>query len=185
MSQNTLEVTITDRLGVRVVFTLRPGMSVAIIGTDGTGKSTAAHMLADHLREASIACERHHWYRWYEAALFVPIAVLLNRRRKIAVKIFDRTLFDNVATWTLSRRGAARTRETRGLQWTISAIALLYPHFDATIYLTARPEVIVNRRPETTIENALSALQVYNSIGSGLGLVGLDEIRITSRATSG
>ena len=175
MNDKAVEVTIVDRNGRRVSFALEPGMSVAIIGTDGTGKTTAARMFAEHLRASGIVCQQHHWYRWYQALFFVPFAVAINRRRKRAVKIFDRTIFDNVATWLI------RTRARGDWGTTTKAIRALGPHFDVTIFLVAAPEIIVRRRPDIKIGDAEFATSIYNEIGTALGFTALEQISIVDR----
>ncbi|MEQ1864584.1 MAG: hypothetical protein ABL996_08005 [Micropepsaceae bacterium] len=185
MTSNGVQVFIVDRLGTRLAFQLKPGMSVAIIGTDGTGKTTAAKMLADHLREAGIACERHHWYRWGQALFFVPFAVGLNRLQKRCVQIFDRTLYDNVASWFNRSRAAADHQHFKRVGWSVRIVRALAPRFDVVIFLVAAPELIVKRRPEISLDEARRAVGVYNQIGSVLGLVPLDQIGLADRFNPG
>lgn len=181
MTSNGVQVFIVDRLGTRLAFQLKPGMSVAIIGTDGTGKTTAAKMLADHLREAGIACERHHWYRWGQALFFVPFAVGLNRLQKRSVKIFDRTLYDNVASWFIRSRAAGGPERLGRVGSWVRLVRALAPRFDVVIFLVATPDLIVKRRPEISLDEAQCAAGVYDQIGSVLGLVALDQIGIADQ----
>ena len=169
------QVTIVDQHGKRLTATLSPGMSVAIIGTDGTGKSTAAEMLVARLREAGVPCTMHHWYRWYQAAIFMPLSVFWNRRRRHTVQIFDRTVFDNLATLASSRGWPLRSiGRAAGL------LRFVAPRFDVFIFLVAAPEVIAERRPEVTPAHASRALATYDEIGRALGLLPLDLIAIAT-----
>jgi thymidylate kinase len=170
--RSTVAITFIDAIGTRMAFELRPGMSVAIIGADGTGKSTAARMLAERLQTAGIACRRHHWYRWHQAMFSIPAAVVLNRWRRDRVQIFDRTIYDNIATWALGRRSRRHAAAM------VRAARAIVPRFDVAIFLAAPPDLVVERRPEISKEDAEIAAGIYSDIGDALGVVPLDRIRI-------
>jgi hypothetical protein len=138
-------------------------------------------MLADHLGRAGIACERHHWYRWGQAMFFVPYAVGLNRWQRRSVKIFDRTLYDNVASRFIRSGKAADTQNSGRVGLWVRILRAMVPRFDVVIFLVAAPDLIVKRRPEINLDEARRAVGVYDQIGSVLGLVALDQISIADQ----
>lgn len=170
------EVVITDRLGARLILPLKPGMSVALIGLDGTGKSTAVEMLKTALTRANVPVKIFHWYGAHKTCFLVPLRVLRNRWSKNAVQIFDRSIYDNFAVW-LQRVPNEALRDR--LMWlTVRTAQVLYPRFDALVHLTALPDTIHVRRPEMTPSQIARGRRAYAVLGSLLGTRTLDTITV-------
>lgn len=170
------EVVITDRLGARLILSLKPGMSVALVGLDGTGKSTAVEMLETALIQANVAVKTFHWYSAHKTCFLVPLTVLRNRWSKNAVQIFDRSIYDNFAVW-LQRVPNEALRDR--LMWlAVRTAQVLYPRFDALVHLTGLPDTIHVRRPEMTPTQIARGQQVYTVLGGLLGARTLDTITV-------
>lgn len=174
-------IVIDDKNGKRMTLRLSPGMSVAIIGLDGTGKSTAVAMLERALGESRLPTSCFHWYSAYQTCVLVPLQIWRNRASKASVQIFDRSIFDNFAVWS-QRIGNAAIRG-RLLRWAAKAAQLLYPRFDAIIHLTAEPDVIGARRPDMTDRQITLGSEVYGLLGAVLRTDPLDTVSIR-RATA-
>lgn len=174
-------IVIDDRYGKQLTLRLAPGMSVAIIGLDGTGKSTATEMLEKALGDAGIATTCFHWYRAYQTCFRVPLQVLRNRLTRNSVQIFDRSIFDNFAVWL--QRVENVERRKRLMWWATKTAQLLYPRFDAIIHLTAAPEVIRERRPTMSPQEIALGQDVYGLLSDVLQTRPLDTVAIR-RATA-
>lgn len=169
-------IVIDGRHGERVTLSLSPGMSVAIIGLDGTGKSTASEMLEKALIEAGVPTTSFHWYRAHQTCFMVPLAVLSNRWTRKSVQIFDRSIFDNFAVWLQRVRNVALRQ--RLMWWATKMAQTVYPRFDAIIHLTAAPEVIGERRPTMTAQEIALGREVYGSLSEVLRTRPLDTVSI-------
>lgn len=170
------QVVIDDRHGARVTLTLAPGMSVAIIGLDGTGKSTASEMLEKTLGEAGVATACFHWYRAYQTCFMVPLQVLRNRLTRKSVQIFDRSIFDNFAVWLQRVENVDRRRTL--MRWAARTVQLLYPRFDVIVHLTASPEVIRERRPAMSPQEIALGRDVYGLLSDVLQTRPLDTVTV-------
>jgi energy-coupling factor transporter ATP-binding protein EcfA2 len=180
-SKNPVEsILIEDPHGKRATLHLSPGMSVAIIGLDGTGKSTASEMLEKALTEAGLPTTCLHWYSARQTCFMVPVAVLRNRASRKSVQIFDRSIFDNFAVWS-QRVGSVAVRN-RLLTWAAWLAHRLYPRFDAIVHLTATPEVIAQRRPEMTPGQIALGREVYAVLSAVLKTEPLDTVSIKRAA---
>lgn len=173
-------ILIADTHGKRATLRLSPGMSVAIIGLDGTGKSTASEMLEKVLVEAGLPTMCFHWYSARQTCFMVPVAVLRNRASRKSVQIFDRSIFDNFAVW--SQRISNVALRNRLLAWAAWIAHRLYPRFDAIVHLTASPEVIVQRRPEMTPHQVALGQEVYAVLSDALKTEPLDTVSIRRAA---
>jgi energy-coupling factor transporter ATP-binding protein EcfA2 len=173
-------ILIEDPHGKRATLRLAPGMSVAIIGLDGTGKSTASEMLEKALTEAGLPTTCFHWYSARQTCFMVPVAVLRNRASRKSVQIFDRSIFDNFAVWS-QRVGSVPVRN-RLLTWAAWLAQRLYPRFDAIVHLTAAPEVIAQRRPEMTPGQIALGREVYAVLSAVLKTEPLDTVSIKRAA---
>jgi len=169
-------ILIEDPHGKRATLRLEPGMSVAIIGLDGTGKSTASEMLEKALVEAGLPTTCYHWYSARQTCFMVPVAVLRNRVSRKSVQIFDRSIFDNFAVW--SQRVGSVALRNRMLTWAAWLAHRLYPRFDAIVHLTATPEVIAQRRPEMTARQIALGQEVYAVLSTILETEPLDTVSI-------
>ena len=177
MSRKAAEPIVIDgRHGERATLCLSPGMSVAIIGLDGTGKSTASEMLEKTLIEAGVPTRSFHWYRAHQTCFMVPLAVLGNRWTRKSVQIFDRSIFDNIAVWLQRVRNVALRQ--RLMWWAAKMAQTVYPRFDAIIHLTAAPEVIGERRPAMTAQEIALGREVYASLSEVLRTRPLDTVSI-------
>lgn len=173
-------IVVEDSHGKRATLRLSPGMSVAIIGLDGTGKSTASEMLQKTLVEAGLPTTSFHWYSASQTCFMVPVAVLRNRASRKSVQIFDRSIFDNFAVW--SQRVGNVTLRNRLLTWAAWLAHRLYPRFDAIVHLTAAPEVIAQRRPEMTPRQIALGQEVYAVLSDVLKTEPLDTVSIRRAA---
>ena len=179
-SRKTESILIQDPHGKRATLSLSPGMSIAIIGLDGTGKSTATEMLEKALAEAGLPTTCFHWYSATQTCFRVPVQVLRNRNSRQSVQIFDRSIFDNFAVWS-QRIGnvALRNGLLRSAAWLAQR---LYPRFDAIVHLTAAPDVIARRRPEMTPRQIALGQEAYAVLSEVLKTQPLDTVSIRRAA---
>jgi len=180
LNTSTESILIEDLHGKRATLRLSPGMSVAIIGLDGTGKSTASQMLEKALTDAGVPTATFHWYSARQTCFMVPVAVLRNRASRKSVQIFDRSIFDNFAVW--SQRVGSVAWRNRLLKWAAWLAHCLYPRFDAILHLTAAPEVIAQRRPEMTPRQIALGQEVYAVLSEVLKTGPLDTVSIKRAA---
>jgi len=175
-SNRTESIIIEDPRGKRATLRLAPGMSIAFIGLDGTGKSTATEMLEKALAEAGLPTTCFHWYSATQTCFRVPVQVLRNRASRRSVQIFDRSIFDNFAVWS-QRVGNVSLRNglLRSAAWLAHR---LYPRFDAIVHLTAAPEVIAQRRPEMTPRQITLGREVYAILSEVLKTEPMDTVSI-------
>lgn len=176
----TKSILIEDPHGKRASLRLAPGMSVAIIGLDGTGKSTASEMLEKALTEAGLPTTGFHWYSARQNCFMVPVAVLRNRASRKSIQIFDRSIFYNFAVW--SQRVGSVALRNRLLTWAAWLTHRLYPRFDAIVHLTAAPEVIAQRWPEMTPRQIALGQEVYAVLSTVLKTDPLDTVSIRRAA---
>lgn len=178
VSLREIELRIHDRHGQRLALTLQPGMSVALMGVKGAGKSTASRNLQLALAEAGLHCESRHWWRSRQNFFRTPLAVLGNRANRQSVLILDRCVLDNVAAF-LHRIENPRLR-TGLLKTAVRLIKVFYPRLDAVIHLVADPALIAERRPNLKHADIQRGQLIYHALGEALGLQRLDTISIES-----
>ncbi|MCB9849905.1 MAG: ChbG/HpnK family deacetylase [Phycisphaerales bacterium] len=162
-----------DALGQR-------GVTIGLSGLDGSGKSTLAQQLADALARAGYTVRTHHLYSWHSNLLRTPWLIARTRRGKPVVRIFDRGIFDNLAS-TLARFPRCAWL-TRGL---LRLTARYYPRCDLHLLLHADWSQTQARRPETSREIYTRFTDAYAAVAkaTGWGTLASDEDVFTN-ATS-
>jgi len=108
----------------------RRGISLALSGVDGSGKTFLARALRGTLAPASIPIRIEHRFRWSDNLLAIPALILWNRFFGRRLLVFNRCWVDNLAKlFPVTPRGH------RWLRRVARCWAALSPAFDRVLLL--------------------------------------------------
>lgn len=151
---------------------LNRGLSICVIGQEGTGKSTLVMQLGRSLQAAGIEVRHEHVHRFWMNLSVSPWLLLHNRFIAKRVLIFDRTIYDNVAVHC-GRRGML----AKVLRPVLPALAMLHPRFDVGFRLRCPIEQVLQRRRNTDRETFLAQEAIYDEVARRVGLRSLESTR--------
>jgi len=134
------------------------------MGAEGAGKTTLAQQLEILFAHAGVLTERRHIYGFFNNAFVAPFVLLWNRYVGGKVIIFDRTIFDNLANFTVTRHWAAGW-----LPFLLTIFRPWYPRHDHNFYLEATPDDTLSRRARTDVARLQRFLLAYRSIAESVG----------------